>query len=107
MVETSNSTLSAPYMSFGVFTNSIETFSDTTVPTGPIDRRVLRGFSGNDYAALISGLRFLGLVDAQRRATAEYRELVQAWKDKDKFKQQWRKIVESRYTPIVGHVDLK
>jgi|SRR5882672_2929324 len=107
MAETSNSKLPAPYMSFGVFTNSVETFAETTVPTGPIDRRVLRGFSGGDYAALISGLRFLGLVDEQRKATAEYRELVHAWKDKEKFKPLWRKIVESRYTPIVGHVDLK
>jgi hypothetical protein len=102
-----NSTLPAPYMGFGVFTNSIETFAETTVPTGPIDRRVLSGFSGGDYAALMSGLRFFGLVDEQRRATAEYRELVDAWKDKGKFKQLWRKIVESRYMPIVGHVDLK
>jgi hypothetical protein len=102
-----NSNFPAPYMGFGVFTNSIETFVETTVPTGPIDRRVLGGFSGGDYAALISGLRFLGLVDEQRRATAQYRELVHAWKDKEKFKPLWRKVVESRYTPIVGHVDLK
>jgi len=107
MADTTANKLLAPYMSFRVFTNSIETFGDTTVPTGPIDRRVLSGFSGGDYAALISGLRFLGLVDEQRRATAEYRELVHAWKDKEKFKQLWRKVVEYRYSPIVGNVDLR
>jgi len=97
----------APYMSFGVLTKSIETFSDTTVPTGPLDRRVLSEFSGADYGALMSGLKFFGLVDEERRATATYRELVGAYRDKEKFKMLWREIVETKYNPIVGHVDLK
>jgi hypothetical protein len=102
-----SSKLPAPYMSFGVFTKSIETFADTTVPTGPLDRRVLNEFSGADYGALISGLRFLGLVDEQRRATAEYRDLVQLSKDPAKFKERWRELVKSKYTPVVGQLDLK
>lgn len=102
-----NAQLPAPYMSFGVFTKSIETFSESTVPTGPLDRRVLSELSGADYGALISGLRFFGLVDGDRRPTAAYRDLVQAWKDKEKFKALWQKIVDTKYSPVVGRVDLK
>jgi hypothetical protein len=94
-------------MSYSVFAKSIETFAETTVPSGPIDRRVLSGLSGADYGSLMSGLRFLGLVNEDRRATEDYRELVQLSKDPAKFKERWKNLVISKYTPIVGHVNLK
>lgn len=98
--------LAAPYMSYGVFTKSIETFTNTTVPTGAIDRRVLHEFSGADYGALISGLRFLGLIDDERKATQSYRTLVNNWKDQPKFKANLCELLGERYKPIVGNLNL-
>ena len=95
-----------PYMSYGVFNKSLETFAGTTVPSGPIDRRVLHDFSGADYGALISGLRFLGLVDNDRKATNQFRELVQLSKDGAKFKERMRLIIGEKYKPIVGSLNL-
>ncbi len=96
-----------PYMGYNVFSKSIETFSDTTVPSGPIDRRVLPGFSGGDYAALISGLRFFGLVDENRKATTKFRELVELWKDRQKFKERLLEHLVEAYAPVIGRLNLK
>jgi hypothetical protein len=93
-------------MSYGVFNKSLETFAGTTVPSGPIDRRVLHDFSGADYGALMSGLRFLGLVDDARKATNQFRELVQLWKDGAKFKERMRLLLGEKYKPIVGNLNL-
>lgn len=97
----------APYMSFSVFTKSIETFANTTVPSGALDRRVLSEFSGADYGALISGLRFLGLIDDARKATAQYRVLVESWNDKEKFKGLLIELLTDKYRGIAGNVNLK
>jgi Family of unknown function (DUF5343) len=95
-----------PYVSYGVFTKSIETFANTTVPTGPIDRRVLNEFSGADYGALIPGLRFLGLIDDDRKATTEYRELVNLWTDNSKFKGRMKQLLGDKYKPVIGALNL-
>lgn len=97
----------APYMSYGVFTRTIDALSSTTVPTGPLDRRVLHELSGADYGSLMSGLRFLGLIDDENRATAEFRNLVVARKDTEKFKTQLLGVITPKYMPIVGKLDLK
>ncbi|SRR6266403_1161979 len=102
-----NAVAPPPYMSYGVFAKSIELLAETTVPTGPLDRRVLAGFSGADYGALISGLRFLGLIDEQRKATANYRGLVELWKDSPKFKERLLEIFIDKYAPIIGKMNLK
>jgi hypothetical protein len=106
MGKNSTNVKAAPYMSYGMFTKSIETFANATVPTGPIDRRVLSEFSGADYGALMSGLRFLELVDEQKKATAEYRELVGLWKDESKFKERLRKLLGDKYGAIIGRLNL-
>ena len=105
--DTSAPKLPAPYMSYGVFTKSIETLAETVVPTGPLDRHVLNEFSGADFGALISGLRFLGLVDEQRKATAKYRELVDLWKKPQEFKERLLILIGETYLPIIGKLDLK
>jgi hypothetical protein len=105
--ETTPSKVVPPYMGYSVFAKSIETFSETTVPSGPIDRRVLPGFSGGDYAALISGLRFFGFVDEGRKATQKYRELVELWKDRPKFNERLLEILADKYVPIIGKLNLK
>jgi hypothetical protein len=93
-------------MSYGVFTSTIETLAQSTVPTGPLDRRVLDGLSGADYGALISGLRFLGFVDDERRATAQYRQLVAAWKQGPQtYQGTLLDLISPRYDTIIGRVD--
>ena len=69
-------TKSPPYMSFGVFKTAAETLSEITVPSSPLDRRVLHQLSGADHGSLMSGLRFLGYVDEERRATNVYRQQI-------------------------------
>src|SRR5262249_27343790 len=106
MATNGSKTQPAPYMSYGVFAKSVETFANTTVPSGAIDRRVLHEFSGADYGALISGLRFLGLVDDDRKATENYRQLVNLWNEQPKFKARLRELLGEKYKPIVGDFNL-
>jgi hypothetical protein len=96
-----------PYMSFGIFKSTIDTLAESTVPSGPLDRRVLDGLSGADYGSLMSGLKFLGYVDSDRKATDAYRTLVQVSKSPDKFKPALLSILEPRYKPIIGNINLK
>jgi hypothetical protein len=96
-----------PYMSYGVFKATIDQLAESVVPTGAIDRRVLDGLSGADYGSLMSGLRFLGLTDEQRKATDRYRELVKASKDPDVFKTALLNVLSDKYTPIVSQVDIR
>lgn len=102
-----NSKPQPPYVSYGVFERATEQLAESTVPTGPLDRRVLDGISGADHGALMSGLSFLGLVDDDRKATGEYRDLVHAFKDKPKFKEVFYRIITLKYGPIIGTLDLK
>jgi hypothetical protein len=96
-----------PYMSFGVLQSSTETLSRTTVPHGPIDRRVLDGLSGADYGSLISGMRFLDLVDESRTATPRYHALVKAMKEGEPaFKQALLEIITGAYKPVIGSLDV-
>jgi len=98
---------SPPYMSFGLLKSTIDTLAETTVPTGPLDRHVLDGISGADYGSLMSGLRFLGLVDEQRRATAEFRELIQQSKHPKEFKEHLLALILLKYANITGDLDLE
>ena len=107
-------TISPPYMSYGVFKSAIETLADAVVPSGPLDRRVLDKLSGADHGALMSGLTFLGYVEAQtRRATSEYRKLINAWKtdtqgtDKHEYQVLLYEALNVKYADIVGGVDIE
>jgi hypothetical protein len=97
-----------PYMTPGVFKTAIETLAEATVPSGPLDRRVLDKMSGADHGALMSGLTFLGYVDGERKATAEYRELIQAWKtDKPKYQALLFEALSVAYADIIGDVNIQ
>jgi hypothetical protein len=97
-----------PYMTPGVFTTAIETLAEATVPSGALDRRVLDKMSGADHGALISGLTFLGYVDGERKATTEYRELIQTWKtDKTKYKSLLFETLSVRYADIIGDINVQ
>jgi hypothetical protein len=93
-------------MSFGVFKSTIEALSEITVPSGPLDRRVLHQLSGAAHGALMSGLSFLGYVDDERRATNTYRQLVESSKNEAEFKKRLLEVVSDKYAPIIGDVDL-
>jgi hypothetical protein len=94
-----------PYVSFGIFKSTIELLAQSTVPSGPLDRRVLDGLSGADHGALMSGMRFLGLVDTDRKATQPYRTLVTASRDPGQFKKALLDLITTRYKDTVGNVD--
>jgi hypothetical protein len=96
-----------PYVGWGVFKNTIDTLAQSVVPTGPLDRRVLHFMSGADHGALISALRFLGLADANKVATQEYRDLVKDSANETKFKEEMRRLLETRYSPILGKLNLQ
>jgi hypothetical protein len=103
---TEQSKIAPPYMSYGVFRSAIDTLAESTVPTGPLDRRVLDNLSGADHGALISGLRFLGYVDDERRATESYRKLVSAAKEPAKFSELLLEALV-KYDPIIGGVSVE
>ena len=96
-----------PYVGLGVFKSTTETLRDTTVPSGPLDRRVLHDLSGADYGALISALKFFGFVDGERKATPAYRAFIDASKDQDAFKDALYALISEKYKPIVGNLDFK
>lgn len=104
---TESSTLVPPYVSWGVFKSTIDILADTTVPTGPMDRRVLHQLSGADHGALMSGLRYLGLADSLRKATPEYRELVLASKTPEAFKEKLLEILDAKYHAVIEKVNLE
>lgn len=53
----------------------------------------------------MSGMRFLGLVDADRKATPAYRTLVQTSKDQAQFKKMLLDLITARYKDSVGSID--
>jgi len=101
------SKLPPPYMSYGVFKSTIDTFAEATVPTGPLDRRVLDGLSGADHGSLMSGLGFLGYIDKERRATESYRQLIAASKEPTKFKSLLLEAVNDKYDAVIGSLDMQ
>lgn len=96
-----------PYVGWGVFKGTIDTLADITVPSGPLDRRVLNGLSGANHGALISALRFLGLVDTQRHATDEFRVLIKDSKNPDKFRERLMALLDEKYKNILERVDIE
>ncbi|MFZ0480688.1 MAG: hypothetical protein WAL71_16230 [Terriglobales bacterium] len=97
-----------PYMTPGVFKTAVETLAEATVPSGPLDRRVLDKMSGADHGALMSGLGFLGYVDADRKATPEYRALIQEWNiDKTNYQARLFETLSVKYADIIGDVNVQ
>jgi len=105
---TDSSKVAPPYMSYGVFKSAIEMLAEITVPSGPLDRRVLDKLSGADHGALMSGLSFLGYVDGDRKATPEYRNLIHAWKaDTTKYQALLFETLSVKYADVVGNVNMQ
>jgi hypothetical protein len=102
-----SSKLLPPYVGFGVFKSTTETLAATVVPSSALDRRVLHGISGADYGALLSALRFLGLVDEDKKATEEYRELIYASTVPENFQKKLFEVLSAAYIPVIGEVDFR
>lgn len=95
-----------PYMPIGIFNSTNEKLAETMVPSGPLDRRVLDWLSGADYGSFISGMRFLGLVDGERKATQKYRDLIAALKkDRNSYVELLMEIAWNAYMPILQQFD--
>jgi hypothetical protein len=99
-----------PYVTWGVFKGTMDTLAETTLPSGPLDRRVLHTLSGADHGALMSALRFLGLADSENRATDKYSELIEWLKapaGPEQFKEKFMALLDEKYKPILERVDLE
>jgi len=96
-----------PYVSWGVFKSTIDLLAESTVPTGPLDRRVLHHLSGADHGALMSALRYLGLADSQRKATDTYQKLVESSKTPATFKDELCQVLDAAYDTVNKKVDLE
>jgi hypothetical protein len=96
-----------PYMAASLFRSTIEAFVDTTTPT-KLDRHVLSNLSGGDYSALMSGLRFLRLVEeGTGKVTDAYRALINARKEGEQaYKDALGEVISTAYLGIVDGVDL-
>lgn len=105
-----NSKTIPPYVTWGVFKSTMDTLAETTVPSGPLDRRVLHTLSGADHGALMSALRFLGLADSENRATPGYVELVELTKappNSEDFQDKFLALLDLKYKSILDRVDLE
>lgn len=96
-----------PYVGFGVFKSTLSQLSETVVPSGPLDRRVLSWLSGADFPALISALRFFDLIDDDRRANDSLHGLVESAKDQDQWKAALLSLLRDKYAPIIGGLDIE
>lgn len=95
-----------PYMPYPTLKNTVETFAGSTVPT-VLNRHVLSNLSGAAYSTLLSGARFLGLVDENDAPTESFNKLVQAHKtSEEEYKRVLGKILEERYEEIAQDVDM-
>lgn len=99
-----------PYVTWGIFKGTMDALAETTLPSGPLDRRVLHTLSGADHGALMSALRFLGLVDSQNRATDKYSELIEWLKapaGPEQFQEKFTALLDEKYRPVLDRVDLE
>jgi len=96
-----------PYMSSSLLKGTIDAFTNSVVP-GALDRNVLNKMSGGDYGALISGLRFLGLVEATgTKPTPAFQALVKAReKGVDDYQSQLLMVINGAYDKILGNFDI-
>jgi hypothetical protein len=97
---------SLPYGTFGRVRGVVDKFAESTTPTS-LNTHVLDGISGGDFSALMTSLKFLGLISENQAVKPELRDLVEARKKgEDQYKAAMLKVVKAAYDPIVGKVDV-
>jgi hypothetical protein len=92
----------APYGTYGMMKSTIERFKDSTVPS-KLNRHVLHDVSGGAFSALMSSLRFFGLIDENQGVKDEFRAVVEAARQGEiQYKDKMVQVVCDAYDPIVG-----
>jgi hypothetical protein len=92
----------APYGTYGMMKSTIERFKDATVPS-KLNRHVLHDVSGGAFSALMSSLRFFGLIDDNQSVKDEFRAVVKAAQQGEAaYKDKMVQVVCDAYDPIVG-----
>jgi len=92
----------APYGTYGTMKSTIDRFKDSVVPT-KLNRHVLHDVSGGAFSALMSSLRFFGLIDDNQVVKDEFRAVVEAArKGEADYKDKMVQVVCDAYDPIVG-----
>jgi hypothetical protein len=82
--------------------STIERFKDSTVPS-KLNRHVLHDISGGAFSALMSSLRFFGLIDENQGVKDEFRAVVDAARHGEAaYKDKMVQVVCDAYDPIVG-----
>jgi len=95
-----------PYGTYSTVKATIDRFTDSTVPT-KLNRHVLDDVSGGAFSALMTSLRFLGLVNEDQSVRPEFREVVEAKRKGDAdYKDIMTRVVCDAYEPIIGDFDL-
>lgn len=96
-----------PYITYGAFKSALEKLGETVLPTR-FDRHVLHWMSGNDFSALISGLKFLDLVNGENRPMELNMDpLIDSLKTGPaEYRSVLKKLLETHYEPIIGDFDL-
>lgn len=89
----------APYAPVSAFLEFLDKIPNKSVPSR-VDRNFLQKLNvatGNEWA-LLSALKFLGIIDAQGTPTTEYRRLL----DSEHRQESLRNLVEVAYAPLLA-----
>ena len=96
-----------PYMTYPSLKTTIEEFAESTTPT-KLNRHVLSKLSGAGYFELVSGFRYLGLIEKNSKVRGSLNRLVQARRQSENnYKEELLKLLQEVYEPIVEGVDIK
>lgn len=97
-MEAEDFTRKAPYAPVSALREFLERIPDIAVP-GRVDRRFLQrlNIASNNEWALLSALKFLGIIDQQGVPTSAYRRL----QTTDRFEDTMHHLVETAYEPLL------
>jgi hypothetical protein len=94
-----------PYISFKTFLSFVQKLKDTTVP-GRVDGSVLRNYAGSVARQLVTGLKFLKLLESNGNTTDRLKKLVTAYGTAG-WKELLGQTIHESYSPAVGDLDLE
>ena len=89
-----------PYGSYKTFRTFIEDLHTHEMPSR-IDRSILARFSGTVGNQLLTGLRFLRLIDAEDRPTNELRALERAFGDPEGWSAALHNVLKAAYPSVI------
>jgi hypothetical protein len=98
--EQESSKLVPPYISWQTFDAFVAQMKSTVVPTR-IDPSVLKHMSGTVQSQLLSGLKFLRLIETDNTTSPALRELVAVY-ETPKWKEHLGRLLKETYAPLLG-----